>query len=63
MRNYNSTGSRDPIWTQVTCDPEENFRISQERVIMLIFIVINYFCVLSCYSCKLRQVIEIVGLK
>lgn len=35
MRNYNSTGSRDPIWTQVTGDPEENFRISQERVKIL----------------------------
>lgn len=28
MRNYNSTGSRDPIWTQVTSNPEERLSTS-----------------------------------
>lgn len=27
MRNYSATsGSRDPIWTQVTADPEDGLR-------------------------------------
>lgn len=30
--NYNSTGSRDPIWTQVVSDPEDGLRVSHERV-------------------------------
>lgn len=34
MNNYQSTGSRDPIWTQVSCDPEDGLTniIPQDRV-------------------------------
>lgn len=38
LRNYQSTGSRDPIWTQVACDPEDGLRISQDPVSLVSFL-------------------------
>lgn len=34
MPSYQSTGSRDPIWTQVACDPEDGLATvtTNERV-------------------------------
>lgn len=49
MKNYQSTGSRDPIWTQVACDPEDGLRVSHERVRLLLLVleinlILKYVC-------------------